>query len=121
MKKGFTLIEILVSLIILSIGVLGFLALDRSSLHWLTQTATLEQENQIISGTNELIEGHDGLNDIAAPCPACTVFSALNPEWLVWKDTFPKYLSATLTQDSNTTLKLSLCEDEQCTDTVFQV
>jgi prepilin-type N-terminal cleavage/methylation domain-containing protein len=121
MNRGFTLIEILISLILLSVGVLGFLALDRDSLHWLTKTTTLEQKNQIIFEVNELIEEHDTLQTLANPCPACVVFSQLNDEWLAWQSTLPKYLTATLSADSPSTLTLTLCEDEQCTNTVFQV
>ncbi len=121
MKHGFTLIEILVSLILLSVGVLGFLALDRDSLHWLTQTATLEQKNQIIFEVNELIEEHNTVQVLTNPCPACMVFSQLNGEWLLWEASLPHYLKARLSADSANTLKLTLCEDEQCTDTVFRV
>jgi len=121
MNRGFTLIEILISLILLSVGVLGFLALDRDSLHWLTQTATLEQKNDIIFEVNELIEEHNTVQVLTNPCPACIVFSQLSDEWSLWEASLPHYLKATLSRNSTSTLKLTLCEDEQCTDTVFQV
>ena len=55
-NRGFSLVEVLVSLAILSVGILGFLNVDRISQQWLNNLRDQHDERILINHSYEIVQ-----------------------------------------------------------------
>ena len=118
MQKGFTLLEIIISLLLLSIGLLGALHLDKESASWLNQTYRVQEKSFAFNQAAEIVASTESALKNSS-CPACDIMN--HPLWNSWKASLPNGLESEISMPTQNSLQIELCEDSQCTDAIFQV
>lgn len=105
MQSGFSLIEVMVSLVVFAIGVLGFLQLNTKSQRLLNKNLLQEQTLQAITQANEM------LSQPMQRCPACQAVKQL-------KQQFVAHNELTFQQKGKHTIIITHCQAQnQCQST----
>ena len=119
---GFTLVETLVSLLVLSIAILGFLQLDLHSQTLLQATSQQQQEQQQLQQFYEIVQRHNADN---STCPACVSLVRNQVTLRAWQQQLQLLMpniTVHYTVQSAQRLKLSFChQDNRCDNFIIQV
>ncbi len=120
--SGFTLVETLISLFVLSIAVLGFLQLDLQSQALFQETLQQQLQQQQFNQFYEIVQIHDAeKND----CPACNSLVRNQETLVVWQQQLPTLMATVTgkyTVHAPQHLQVAFCEkDKLCDYFIVQV
>ncbi len=112
LNKGFSLIEVLISLAVLSLGVWGFLNLDRTAQQWLNDLRDQRDEQVLINDSYELL--HQSLS-MGTPCSLCNSIAE------EFHERFPN-TTLTISMLSSSSANIKIChKTESCQNILVQV
>jgi prepilin-type N-terminal cleavage/methylation domain-containing protein len=116
MQKGFSVIEIVLVLLILSITITGALRLDQQAQDWLNKSQRLVNQTIIFSQANEIILAYSNSTSF---CPACDCLNSTY--WDTWKTNLPVSVQPTLNLIDANHIQVELCEHPECKNIIFPV
>ena len=102
--NGFTLVEVLISLSLLGMVMVGGFATQREYQVLAIQTHHVQEQQEQFTQLREIIENYAPAAR-SSPCPPCAVMSAIYS----WRKALPKYMSSTPTRSGTNQLNIELC------------